>query len=197
MFAYSERVWKTRSGRWLKRKPGRRKGKRASARARAACRANPWRHGLRAVSVTRREVTRYDLERKIPGAADVFDAYKSAVENGDVSELDPISVRALVESEVLRRRLVDEVGSRGVVVEEDLFGADGRVVGSRLKAHPALEPIGRLSEQLGHTAADTMLTRKSRGEGARDLAIVARLARDVVLRAADKSKMPLPPPRKL
>jgi hypothetical protein len=189
-------VWKTRSGRWLKRKPGRRKGKRASPRARAACRANPWRHGLRAVSVTRREVTRYDLERKIPGAAGVFDAYTSAVSNGDVSELDPISARALTESEVLRRRLVDDVGSRGVVVEEDLFGADGRVVGSRLKAHPALEAIGRFSEQLGHTAADTMLTRKSRGEGFRDLAIAARLARDELLRAADKSLMALPPPRK-
>lgn len=194
-FAYSENVWKTSSGRWLKRKPGRRKGKRASPRARAACRANPWKHGRYAVTVTRREVARFDLEMKIPGAAAVAEAYHAALD-GDMSALDPIAARALTESELLRRRLVDDVGSRGVLVAEDQFGTDGRVVGSRLRAHPGLEAIGRFAEQLGHTAEDMQLTRKSRGEGARDAAIAARLARDEMLRSFPKDGMAPPPPRK-
>jgi hypothetical protein len=92
------------------RKTGRKRKWRLTPARAAANRVRAWKHGRYARSVTSREVIRSDLERKSPGTAEVIERYHAALQ-GDISALDPIAARALTETEVIRRRVVDEVGS--------------------------------------------------------------------------------------
>jgi len=130
------------------------------------------------------------------GASAVLAAYSDAISVGNLDGMDQINATAMAETELLRRRAVDSVRERGVVIEESMVNSEGVEVGTRTKVHPALEPLRWMNEQLGHTAADTQLSRKSRGEGAVNEALAARLARDAMLRSHDKSSMPAPPPPK-
>lgn len=71
--------------------------------------------------------------------------------------------------------------------------ADGTKIGARFKANPVLEPLRHVDEQLGYTAEQARLSRRSRGQGARDDAIAAALMHDARLREADKARRRLPP----
>lgn len=188
-------MWKTRSGRWLKRKPGRRKGRKLSARALAACRTNPWKHGLRARVVSQLEAVGAKLNRALPEATAVIEAHIRALD--DPEALSAIHVQAMVESELLRRKMVQEIRERGVLVEEPVLSRDGEVIGQNLQANPALEPMRHLDERLGHTAEQMQVTRKSQGEAEKtaELAAAFRLERDAALRAPDRPRRSLPPPK--
>lgn len=179
-----------------KKKPGRKPGKRvvSSPAVIAANRIRAWKHGQRAQTVTQLEVLRGRLEKAAKGAPEIVERYMAALVDGDMSAIDPIVGMGIAEAELMRRQAVDEVRERGVLVREDLVGADGTIIGSRLKQNPAAEVVIELNKQLGMTAQDQLLTRKARGEGAVDAALAMRLARDSQLRAMPKDRMPPPPP---
>lgn len=179
-----------------KKKRGRKRGTKVPATPAmiAACRANPWKSGKYARSVSSEEVALTRVRQRHPEAAAVYEAVYEAHINGNLEGMDLLVSNALTESELMRRMAVDEVQRRGVLVKEDLVDSDGKVIGSRLRANPASEVVIELNKQLGATAADQLLTRKARGEGAVDIALARRLARDEMLRRSDKSRMPPPPP---
>lgn len=180
----------------VKKKPGRKPGKRvpSSPAVIAANRVRAWKHGGRAQTVTQVEVFRARFEKAYKGGPEIAERFIDALANGNVAALDPIVASGMTESEMMRRAAVDEVRDRGVLIREDLIGADGTIIGSRLKQNPAAEIALKLADQLGMTSRDQLLTRKSRGKGAVDAALASRLARDTLLRAADKSRMPPPAP---
>jgi hypothetical protein len=127
---------------------------------------------------------RIDRLRKLdPAAPDIYRAIEDAQEGRGLDGVDAVQRVALLEGELVRRRMVDDVRSRGVVLEESLFDKDGRAVGARVRANPLLEPLAKAQEAVGATADQMRLTKKSRGEGARDDATAAFLARDADLRA--------------
>src|SRR5262249_4537937 len=126
------------------------------------------------------------------GAGQVLDAYTEAVETGDVSGVSMLAARGLAESELHRRALSNRIAADGPIVGEAVIGAGGEQIGVRLKAHPGIEPMIGLSQQLGHTATEMRITPKSRGEGAKDEAITKALHRDAILRGLDKNLMPPP-----
>jgi hypothetical protein len=176
------------------RKRGRkRKWKLTPARL-AQRRVAAWKHGRYAQTVTPRDVARANLERRIPGAAGVMEAFHAALDEGDFSGVEAISSLALAESELVRRNAVDDVFERGVVFDEPVLDGKGEAIGTRLRANPLLDRIVRLDEQLGHTAKDLQLTRPSDGEGVGKAAMVFRLERDAQLRALDQDRRQLPPP---
>lgn len=179
-----------------KKKPGRKRGRKVPATPAmlAASRANAWKHGRYARVVTREEATLARVRKRSPEATAIYEAVVEAQSNGNMAAMDPVIANAIAESELMRRQAVDEVQTRGVLVREDLVNADGQVIGHRLRQNPAAEVALELNKQLGATAQDQLLSRKSRGEGAVDTALAARLARDLMLRQADKSRMPPPAP---
>jgi hypothetical protein len=141
------------------------------------------------------QIRRAKLKKAHPDAAALIEGYARALIDGDLSKIDPVSVTALAGTEIIRRMAEDEVHSRGVLIEEALLDSRGNAVGIKVKANPAVEALISINEQLGHTAEDLQLSRKSRGEGARDAAVAMALRRDALLRSLDKNRMALPPER--
>jgi hypothetical protein len=166
----------------------------STEKSRAASRVNGWKTGRYARVVTARDARRAQLEKAVPGAAVLMEAYAEGIGEGNLDALEPLSITAMAENEILRRRAVDEVRERGVLVEEALIDKDGREIGSRVKANPALEHVHAFNETLGYSADQLQLSRKSRGEGAVNLAMAFRLSRDQQLRAMDQKTVALPPP---
>ncbi|MDQ6892216.1 MAG: hypothetical protein M3167_06000 [Acidobacteriota bacterium] len=166
----------------------------STPKMRAASRTNAWKSGLyaRRVSVVTKRYA--ELEKTIPGAAEVVGRYHAAIMDGEVGALDEITVGALAETELLRRSMIDAIHTEGVIVEHDLHTKDGVVFGTEKRANPLIEPLHKINATLGHTAPDHLLTRKSRGEG---MAVAAQTAaimrRNEALRRTDKSRMPAPP----
>jgi len=166
----------------------------STEKSRAASRMAGWKHGKYARVVTARDARRSQLEKAVPGAAVLMEAYAEGIGEGNLDALEPLSITAMAENEILRRRAVDEVRERGVLVEEALIDKDGREIGSRVKANPALEHVHAFNETLGYSADQLQLSRKSRGEGAVNAAMAFRLSRDQQLRAMDQKQVALPPP---
>jgi hypothetical protein len=162
----------------------------------AANRVRAWKHGGRARMVTWRAVLRAKFDKILPGGAAIVDAYRAEAD-GEFGALDLLHTQAMAESELLRRQMVGEVRKRGVLVEEALIDKEGNLVGTRVKANPALEPLRHFNEQLGHTADQLQITPKSRGQGDRAAAQAAafRAERDAQLRQLDRpNRRRLPPP---
>jgi len=128
------------------------------------------------------------------GAAFVLQAYRKAELEGDFSDVEKIAAHAMAEAEVIRRQAVGDVLERGVVLDEPVLSADGEQIGKRLRAHPLLDRLRHLDEQLGHTADQLALTPKSRGGKRVNAALAFRLERDAQLRALDRDRRQLPPP---
>jgi hypothetical protein len=158
-----------------------------------ANRGNAWKHGRYARSVTLIEQRASELERVRPGAAGVMGAFFEALEGGDTSGADALGAVSLTESEMTRQDIFKRLRDDGLTVIETLMDKDGREIGQRMKAHPLLESGLKIVGVLGHTASDMQLTRKSRGEGAKDEAIAASLKRDLFLRGLDKAALAPPP----
>jgi hypothetical protein len=163
----------------------------STPRFRAAARVAGWKHGKYARVVTGREATEAQIDRKFGhGTAEMIAAHMDC----DPQGLERVGSIALAQKEIIRRQIVQGIFEKGVLVEEAMVGSDGEPVGSRLKAHPGLEPLRHLDEQLGHTADQQQITKKSRGEGAVNAAVAFRLSRDQALRALDEKRIALPPP---
>jgi hypothetical protein len=154
-----------------------------------------WKHGLRATIATAVDARREKMVATFGADAPaVVEAFQEAIDSGDLAGTNAIAVQSLAETEILRRKVVDEIAATGLVVSDVLFNEDGEPIGQRLRAHPLLDPLRHMNDTLGHTAADMQLSRKSRGEGAKDEAIAAMLKRDEMLRGISKDAMALPPP---
>jgi hypothetical protein len=147
-----------------RRKVGRpRKWRMTEARRRANAVRN-WRHGLRSRSgITSRDVLRAKLQRTLPGAAETIDAYISAA-NGDTKATDALAAKAMAETAIMQQLTMEDVLTRGPITEEPMVSQEGEIVGSRVRAHPGLSALRHLHEQLGFTAEQLMLTRKSNTE---------------------------------
>lgn len=156
--------------------------KRMTAAAIRQRRMAPVKHGRRAEVVTQDEVTRYRLEKIDPDAPELIEKYTRAI-GGDLSELDSLVAAGMASKEIIRRKLVEEIGARGVIIEEVFVGEDGKILGRKIKANPVLDHLKHTDEQLGLTAEQAQLSRKSRGAGAVDAALAARLLHNARLRA--------------
>ena len=173
-----------------------RKLKRISSPAQiAANRIRRWRHGGRSKVVTAYEGRMAQLRKIDPELPEIIAAVIAAGA-GDLEKLQRLGLQALAEMEVLRRLSVEQIHRDGVVVEDQVLDRDGKVVGTRKKAHPLMENTRHFHDVLGFTAEQMQLTAKSRGQGEKDAAMTKLLARQAMLRAADKSRMP-PPPKSL
>lgn len=123
------------------------------------------------------------LRKLDPEGPAIYKAIEDAQTGGGMEGAEAVQRIAYVEGELTRRKMVDEVHARGVLIEEKLFDKDGREVGSRLKSNPLLEPLAKAQEATGGTADAMRLTKKSRGSGAVDDAQAEFLRRDLELRA--------------
>lgn len=151
-------------------------------------------HGRAAKVVTPEQAARYKLQRIHPDLPELIERYTRAISDGLPQEVDPITVQALVSKELMRRKLMQSVDDKGVLLSDKFFNKEGDVVGERYKAHPALEAIRWMDEQLGHTATDAQITRKSKGEGQRNQAETREIERRTRL-AALVQQGKGPPPR--
>jgi len=136
------------------------------------------------------------LERRIPGSRKVIDGYRAAIVDGDLGATDEIAAAGMSDLELVRRDLAANVKRQGSIVRETILSSSGEPAGERLRVHPGVDPMIRISESLGMTSTARRLDPKSRGEGARDEALAAHLQRDKALRGltiAEKSKMAPPP----
>jgi hypothetical protein len=160
--------------------------KRASAR-RAALR-----HGRRAETLSPEEV-RVGILRKVHrDAPEVLQAAADAIK-GDYTAYERIGFQALAEAEILRRAGVEGIQKRGVMVKEVRTEQDGSKT-ERWKANPLLDHVRRLHAVLGFTAEEMQLTKKARGQGAKDAAVTRVLERAAMLREASRSTPMLPAP---
>lgn len=152
-------------------------------------------HGKRATVVTREEAVDVRLARA-SGREDMPAITKAYVSGfaGDLTEVEQIAAVGLASQELVRRQLFERIQDDGAIVKESVTDSDGRVVADRLRVHPGIEQMRKLGEAAGFVASEQRLTPKSRGEGARDDAIAKMLARDAMLRAYPKDRMPAPPP---
>lgn len=158
----------------------------------AANRVRAWKHGRYARSVTLLEHRARKLAEKDPDIVPLTEGFLEALE-GSLETSNAIAAFSLAETESRRRQVADQINEDGVVLEEVLFDKDGREMGSRKRAHPLLEVERTLARDLGHTAAEMQLTKKARGEGAKDDAMAAMLRRDAQLRGWSKEGMAPPP----
>jgi len=165
-----------------------------SPKQRAALRTNGYAHGRRAVTVTREEAMEVKLARSL-GREDAPAIVKAFVDGmaGDLTGLEAVTAGSLAEQELLRRDLHEKLEAQGSVLTESVTDADGRIIASRIRVHPAVEAARKLAEGLGQTAAEQRLTRKSRGEGERDAAVTAMLRRDALLASGTRRELTAPP----
>lgn len=136
-----------------------------------------------------RKAARFDIPA-------VVKAYSDAIESGDLTGIEAIAVRGLADLEGIRRGIVEDVRRRGPVFEEAIVSPLGDVVGTKVRVHPGVDTVVRVSEQLGFSSEARRLDPKSRGEGARDDAVAAMLKRDQFLRGYSRTlgAAALPPP---
>lgn len=165
----------------------------ASALARREVRTHGLKHGKFAKVLTPEEIKEGLLRQIHPQAPELFrTVFKAAATGGDLDEYSQLSAEGMVQTALLRGHAIEKIVEDGIVVEERGYDAQGQTKVIRRKAHPLLERVIQMSEQLGFTAEQMQMTRKSRGEGEKNAAVTAMLTRRTLLRSADKGRM-LPP----
>jgi len=160
-----------------------------------ANRTRSWKHGLYAKKVKVTEVRRKQIDNLLgEGAGEVIDAYHSAIIDGDMTALSPVTVRGLADTEIVRRAIFGKVAEEGVLITEPMVDADGEFIGERKKDNPLLFHLHKFNEDLGFQSSQQLLTPKSRGENKKDEALAAMLERDRELRKlpAESRSLPLP-----
>lgn len=158
----------------------------------AANRVQNWKHGRYAQTATLIEARARDLSERDPELVPLTEGYLDALETGSLDAPNAVAALSLAEQESRRRRVADRITKDGETLEELLFDKDGNEIGRRLRAHPLLEVEKGLVQNLGHTASEMQLTRKSSGEGRKDAAMAALLRRDALLRGMPKDALPPP-----
>jgi len=159
----------------------------------AASRVAAWKTGKYARVVTVGEVYLKKLAEQDPDFPGLLEGYLGAIEGGSLEHPNAVTAVALAQRERRRRQIADSIEEKGVVLHEAIVDADGKHLGYRLRANPLLEAERDLARDLGHTAEAALITRKSRGEGAKDEAMTAALRRDALLRSAPKEALAPPP----
>jgi|GEM_PF-1244254 len=106
------------------------------------------------------------------GGGRELDAYLNALRTGDVKGLEELTATSLAAQAVLGQSELAILLGEGFVTEQPLVGRteDGgtEIIGYRPVENPRAANTLRLLQQIGHTAADQVLTPKSRGEKRRD-----------------------------
>ncbi len=169
----------------------RRGGRARTPKKRAAVRMNAYRHGRDAGSVTPQEAIESRLRRIDPDLPELVATVVEELAGDRVDAATKLLARSMLEHEILRQKIVEKI-SGALTVEDVLLDKDGQPYGHRLKAHPLLEHLQKLQRSILDSAEALQVTRKARGEGAKNAAMTAVLERAAMLRSADKSRM-LPP----
>jgi hypothetical protein len=162
----------------------------------AANRVRRWKHGESAQSVTAMEVIEHRIEMLLgPEGAELYRKYLASITQGDLSQTDEVSVRALAELEFVRRAAIRDIQKRGVAIVEKVITSDGRTLGKRVRPHPLLMPLVEIYATLGHDAKSLLLDKRERGATVLSLELARRVRRSRMLRGAEKSNMPPPKDR--
>ncbi len=159
-----------------------------SDKAKAQRRSAAVKHGRHAVIGARQALLNKigtDLAEIHPDAPKIVKAYQAVFDGGGLEARLPLAIDALVANEIILRKGIEEVHKLGVVVE-DVREVGGVVIEKKWKANPAVAIVGEFSDRLGYTGRDMMLTPKSQGEGAKNLAAAALMAREAKLLAAGR-----------
>jgi hypothetical protein len=157
-------------------------------------RMNPYRSGKRARTVTSLDYIKYQLGRVSKDLPAILDACIEA-QKGNLSALEVEVAKRLAADFILRDVMFAKIKSQGISVVEIVRNDEGKPIGKRIRVHPLLEHLNRLNEQLGITMEQACLSKKSRGQGARDAAITsALLSRDARLREARRLQLAAPDP---
>jgi hypothetical protein len=167
-----------------------------SEKSRAAKRRAALIHG-RKTNLSPAQV-RIELLRKLhPDGPEILAAAIAAVAGGDFEPYELAGAQALAEAEILRRAGVDAIQEKGVIVKEIRVerGPDGQEIArtEKWKANPLLDHVRRFHPVLGFTAEEMQITRRGRGQGARDAATTRLLERAAMLREAIKATPMLSP----
>jgi len=100
-------------------------------------------------------------------AAEVHGAYDAAAE-GDFGPLTRLTLRRHARASMLVDSSLDAVEADGLIVTEDAMDAQGNVIASKKRIHPAAEFALKSAETFGLTAADQLLTPRARGVAKKD-----------------------------
>lgn len=157
-----------------------------------------WKNGKYAQLATTEE-GRLELLRRIDPTLPALIEQAVAAVGGNLEGFQQTGAVALVELEVLRRVLMDQIHDDGVVVEDvtrDIKSKEEIPTETiRLKAHPLLDHARRLHKELGFTATDMRVTKKSQGAGNVDDAKAALLRRKALLQSGRRRmNAPAAPP---
>lgn len=91
-----------------------------------------------------------------------------AIESGDPTQAQDLIATLMAGMHELAGSQLAEVMREGLSVDVDVFGSDGERVGSTVKVNPRAEPMLKLLEMVGATAAQQAITPKASGERKRD-----------------------------
>ncbi len=98
-------------------------------------------------------------------------AYRQALVDGDDQALRALVVQSVAGLHGLHFQELAQVVTEGLAIEEDLYGKDGDLLGTRKVANPRAYSLLELGKQLGLTADQQAITPKSRGETQRDVSV--------------------------
>jgi hypothetical protein len=161
----------------VKKKDGRSRPR--TAKQRAASRRNAFRTGQYARSVTKQQVSDARLAKLDKTLPQVVRAIRDALE-GDSSAWRVIQASGLAALALNFQKAQAEIAAHGIVIEESVIAGD-EVVGTRRVLSPAFEVIHKLSERLGFSARDQLLTPQSKSETAGDALAAVRARREMEL----------------
>lgn len=133
-----------------------------------------WKHGRRAETAGIVAHFVSQAYRENPELEERTRAVAAAIA-GDHSAMDPVIVRGLVETSLTRDMVVKAIADRGVLLEQPVAITPAGEVIRKTEANPALSHLHKLDATLGFTAKDTLLSRKSRGEDAKNAELEALL----------------------
>lgn len=132
-----------------------------------------------------------EVREKNPALYEVLASYSTAIK-GEFDAVLHLSARGIAELELVRRKLIQAIEDQGVLIQQPIADRSGKIFFS-VKDNPALFHLPKIYETLGMTAKDTLLSRQSRGETAKNAEQAALLqARRVRLDKGDPSKIPPP-----
>ncbi len=143
----------------------------------ARLRTQNFKHGKNAEKVTMEEALTRNLRRGHKNLPELIEAYAKAVAQSSPLEVDPVVVAGLATKAVMRMQIMEAIQEKGLLLDDQFFDKDGNQIGARTKANPLLEQLRWVDEQLGLTANDQQITRKSSREGAKDAALTRELER--------------------
>lgn len=154
----------------------------------AANRIRPWKTGKYARFVDATDYNRAKLQKVGDDYPEVFESFLDAVTDGEGDGVRAMAAMALTDTEVLvRRAAAKNIAEAGdVEMEEAVYDKFGDVIGHKTVTRPAVGTLLAANEQLGFTAKDWQINPKSAGEGKRDSAAAALMAREAALRQSGK-----------